>query len=244
MRLRSADAGGVFRAAEVMRDGYGGSFEMTMVPAVQAGEYNGQLRVNNIRVKNTPTIAALINSLSLVGLFDELSGQGILFTSMEADFRLGSRYLTLVNSSAVGPSIGLSMDGVYDLTTSQMNMRGVLSPIYLVNAIGSVLTRKGEGLFGFSFTVKGKAADPVVSVNPLSGIAPGFYVRFFAVRPLGLRGQRHLRKKSAAKPQKNCEKSGRGGVMRARLTLCRGQAWRLGAMAHGLLRRRAVSREP
>ncbi|WP_412072906.1 AsmA-like C-terminal region-containing protein [Tritonibacter mobilis] len=179
MRLRSADAGGVFRAAEVMRDGYGGSFEMTMVPAVQPGEYNGQLRVNNIRVKNTPTIAALINSLSLVGLFDELSGQGILFTSMEADFRLGSRYLTLVNSSAVGPSIGLSMDGVYDLTTSQMNMRGVLSPIYLVNAIGSVLTRKGEGLFGFSFTVKGKAADPVVSVNPLSGIAPGFLREIF-----------------------------------------------------------------
>jgi len=179
MRVRSQDAGGVFRAAGVVRHAYGGSFEMTMVPARQAGEYNGQIRVKNIRIKRAPAIAALINSLSLVGLFDELAGQGILFTAVEADFRLGSRYLTLNSSSAVGPSIGLSLDGVYDMTSSRMNMRGVLSPIYLVNAIGSVLTRKGEGLFGFSFTLKGSSDDPKVSVNPLSGIAPGFLREVF-----------------------------------------------------------------
>lgn len=179
MRVRSADAGGVFRAAGVMRHGYGGDFEMTLIPTQTAGEYNGQVRVKSIRIKRAPAIAALINSLSLVGLFDELSGQGILFTGVEADFRLGSRYLTLNSSSAVGPSIGLSLDGVYDLETSQMNMRGVLSPIYLVNAIGSVLTRKGEGLFGFSFTLKGLADDPKVAVNPLSGIAPGFLREIF-----------------------------------------------------------------
>ena len=152
---------------------------MTLIPAQTAGEYNGQVRVSNIRIKRAPAIAALINSLSLVGLFDELSGQGILFTSVEADFRLGSRYLTLNSSSAVGPSIGLSLDGVYDLTTSRMNMRGVLSPIYLVNAIGSVMTRKGEGVFGFSFTLTGHADDPKVSVNPLSGLAPGFLREIF-----------------------------------------------------------------
>ncbi|OIQ29523.1 MAG: DUF3971 domain-containing protein [Alphaproteobacteria bacterium MedPE-SWcel] len=179
MRVKSQDAGGVFRSAGVMRHGFGGSFEMTMVPSQKTGEYNGQVRVNNIRIKRAPAIAALINSLSLVGLFDELSGQGILFTAVEADFRLGPRYLTVNSSSAVGPSIGLSLDGVYDLTTSNMNMRGVLSPIYLINAIGSVLTRKGEGLFGFSFTLKGTADDPKVSVNPLSAIAPGFLREIF-----------------------------------------------------------------
>ncbi len=179
MRVRSADAGGVFRSAGVMRHGYGGDFEMTMIPTQTSGEYNGQVRVKNIRIKRAPAIAALINSLSLVGLFDELSGQGILFTGVEADFRLSSRYLTVNSSSAVGPSIGLSLDGIYDLETSQMNMRGVLSPIYLVNSIGSVLTRKGEGLFGFSFTLKGLADDPKVAVNPLSGIAPGFLREIF-----------------------------------------------------------------
>ncbi|TNJ46748.1 AsmA-like C-terminal region-containing protein [Phaeobacter sp. B1627] len=179
MRVKSQDAGGVFRSAGVMRHGFGGSFEMTMVPSQTAGEYNGQVLVKNIRIKRAPAIAALINSLSLVGLFDELSGQGILFTAVEADFRLGPRYLTVNSGSAVGPSIGLSLDGIYDLSTSNMNMRGVLSPIYLVNAIGSVLTRKGEGLFGFSFTLKGTADDPKVSVNPLSGIAPGFLREIF-----------------------------------------------------------------
>ena len=179
MRVRSQDAGGVFRSAGVIRHAYGGSFEMTMIPAQKTGEYNGQVLVKNIRIKRAPAIAALINSLSLVGLFDELAGQGILFTAVEADFRLGPRYLTLNSASAVGPSIGLSLDGIYDLTSSSMNMRGVLSPIYLINVVGSVLTRKGEGLFGFSFTLKGTADDPKVAVNPLSAIAPGFLREMF-----------------------------------------------------------------
>ena len=65
------------------------------------------------------------------------------------------------------------MDGVYGLDTGAINMQGVITPVYLLNGIGSVLTRKGEGLFGFNYKLRGLAADPKVSVNPLSGLAPG-----------------------------------------------------------------------
>jgi hypothetical protein len=58
-------------------------------------------------------------------------------------------------------------------------MRGVVSPIYLLNGIGSVLTRKGEGLFGFAYRLKGTAADPDVSVNPLSILTPGMFRDLF-----------------------------------------------------------------
>jgi len=178
-RIRSEDAGGVFRAAGVLRHGRGGSFDMTLTPSDKPGEYDGRIKVKNTRIKDAPAMAALVNSLSLIGLIDELAGQGILFTSVEASFRLGSSYLVLHNSSAVGPSIGLSMDGYYDLARGALNMRGVVSPIYMLNAIGSLLTRKGEGLIGFAFTLRGTADEPQVQVNPLSGLAPGMFREIF-----------------------------------------------------------------
>ncbi len=114
-----------------------------------------------------------------MGLVTELTGNGLLFTKVEADFELAPTHIKVIKSSAVGPSIGLSMDGVYDLRNSRLDMRGVLSPIYALNVVGSVLTRKGEGLIGFAFNLRGTADDPDVSVNPLSGLAPGFLREIF-----------------------------------------------------------------
>lgn len=172
-RLLSQDAGGVFRSAGVLKQGRDGSFELTLVPADQPGYFDGQLRVENTRVEDAPAIAALLNSISVIGLLDEMTGQGIQFTEVDARFLLGPSQLTLYSSSAVGPSIGISMDGTFDVRNALLNMQGVISPVYLLNSIGSVLTRKGEGLLGFNFTLTGPAADPRVGVNPLSALAPG-----------------------------------------------------------------------
>ncbi len=178
-RIRSEDAGGVFQAAGILRHGRGGSFDMTLVPSAKTGEYDGEIKIQNTRIKNAPSMAALLNAISVIGLVDELTGGGILFTAVDAKFRLGSTHLVLHESSAVGPSMGLSMDGIYDLNTSALNMRGVISPIYLINAIGRVVARKGEGLIGFAFKLRGTADDPEVSVNPLSALAPGMFREIF-----------------------------------------------------------------
>lgn len=178
-RIRADDAGGVFKAAGILRHGEGGSFDMTLIPAKEPGEYDGEIQIKNTRIKNAPSMAALLNAISVIGLVDELSGGGILFTGVEAKFRLGSTHLTLHESSAVGPSMGLSMDGIYELDSGTLNMRGVISPIYIINAIGRVVSRKGEGLFGFAFRLRGSADDPKVSVNPLSALAPGMFREIF-----------------------------------------------------------------
>lgn len=183
-RIRANDAGGVFRSAGVFEHGRGGSFDMTLIPAERPGEYDGRVSVRNIRVRNAPSMAAILNAVSLVGLLDEMTGQGILFTSMDGRFRLGGSHLILHQSSAVGPSMGLSLDGNIDLNSGRLNMRGVISPVYLLNAIGRVLSpRDGEGLFGFTFTLRGTADDPLVSVNPLAGLAPGFLREIFRGPP-------------------------------------------------------------
>ncbi|MHA6262155.1 hypothetical protein ACXYMO_03050 [Arenibacterium sp. CAU 1754] len=189
VRVKANDAGGVFRSAGVLKQGRGGDFNLTLVPAQEIGQFNGVLRVTNTRVKDAPAIAALLNSISVIGLLDEMSGQGIQFTEVDAKFRLGPSRLTLLSSSAVGPSIGLSMDGLYDVQSGRLNMQGVISPVYLLNSIGSILTRKGEGLLGFSYKLRGTAQDPSVSVNPLSALAPGLLREVFRAPPPAVEGE-------------------------------------------------------
>ncbi len=182
-RIRSDDAGGIFRDAGLLTKARGGDFTMTLRPTGGEGEYDGTVEVTGTRVKDAPAIAALLNAASIVGLLDELSGAGIQFTRVEARFHLAPDMLTLYSSSAVGPSIGLSMNGRYDLLNDRLDMQGTISPLYLLNGIGAVLTRKGEGLFGFNYTLGGPAADPSVKVNPLSALTPGMLRDIFRKAP-------------------------------------------------------------
>jgi hypothetical protein len=58
-------------------------------------------------------------------------------------------------------------------------MQGVISPLFLLNGIGSIFTRKGEGLIGFNYALNGPAKSPTVSVNPLSAFTPGMFRQIF-----------------------------------------------------------------
>ncbi len=182
--VESKDAGGIFRDAGLLTKARGGSFKLSLLPVVgKPGQYDGTMHVKNTKVKDAPAIAALLNAVSVVGLIDEMAGQGINFLEVDAKFRLGPSKLVLYQSSAVGPSIGLSMDGLYDVPSGVLDMQGVISPVYLLNSIGSVLTRKGEGVIGFSYKLTGTSDDPNVLVNPLSGLAPGMLRDVFRGAP-------------------------------------------------------------
>ncbi len=173
VRLVSNDAGGVLRSAGLLKQVAGGQLSLTLLPVGSGGAFDGRLAVSAVTIRDAPGIAALLNAVSVVGLVNELNGDGIYFDDVEADFRLTPNRLTLAKASAVGASMGISMDGVYALDSGQIAMQGVITPVYLLNGIGSVLTRKGEGLFGFNYTLSGAAKSPAVSVNPLSALTPG-----------------------------------------------------------------------
>ena len=64
-----------------------------------------------------------------------------------------------------------------------MDFQGVVSPFYLINGIGAVLTRPGEGLIGFNFTLRGPVGDVQVGVNPLSLFTPGMFRELFRRPP-------------------------------------------------------------
>ena len=187
--ITSQDAGGVMRSANILKQARDGTMQLVLIPAEGVGTYRGKLDASNLRVKDAPAIAALLNALSIIGLLDQLGGEGIHFTQVQAEFLLAPDRVTLYSGSAVGASLGISMEGYYYLEAGQMDMEGVVSPVYAVNAIGGLFSRQGEGLVGFQYGLKGPTNSPRVQVNPLSVLTPGMFREIFRRPPPKPSGQ-------------------------------------------------------
>ena len=187
IRLESSDAAGVLRDAGLTPNARGGTLDLVLTPVAGArsGTYDGQFLIENIRLRKAPVMADLLDAISVVGLLDQLDGPGIKFETVDGRFRLTRQRLTLQEAAAVGGSIGISADGIYDMVSKELDFRGVISPVYFLNGIGSILTRRGEGLFGFNYRVTGTTEDPNVGVNPLSIFTPGAFRQIFRRAPPG-----------------------------------------------------------
>ncbi|RKF16875.1 hypothetical protein D6850_04915 [Roseovarius spongiae] len=200
-RIQSKNAGGVLGAAGLLKQARGGTLDLVLRPAEAPGTYDGQLDASDVWLVDAPAMAALLSSLSVVGLLEQMSGNGILFNDVDARFRLSPDRLTLLSSSAVGASMGITMDGYYFMNEKRMDMQGVISPIYMVNQVGGIFTRRGEGLVGVNYKLKGPAAAPQVSVNPLSIFTPGMFRDIFRRPPPKLARPRGAAPESAPAPE-------------------------------------------
>ncbi len=181
LSVTSQDAGGVLRDAGLLRQASGGEMMLDLAP--HADGWNGSMNITSVRVNDAPAIAQLLSAASIIGLPDQLDGKGIFFSTIEGEFNINKELFTIYRSSAVGPSLGMSMDGYIDTKRKQLDLQGVLSPFYLLNGLGSILTRRGEGLIGFNFTLRGALENPQASVNPLSLFTPGMFREIFRRRP-------------------------------------------------------------
>ena len=185
------DAGEVLRRGSYYKNGYGGNFKASILYENKK-KISGSLKIENFRIKNAPVLAQIISSASIIGLLDNLNGNGLLFTKIEGSFDYVDRKLALKEGVAVGPSLGLTMSGYekYGLKGNTVNVNGLVSPVYIINGvvktiplIGKVLGGdKGEGVFGVSYTVKGNSSNPTVLVNPLSILTPGVFRKIFNVQ--------------------------------------------------------------
>lgn len=176
-----SDRGGeVLRGMGVFAKARGGDLEVKLVPTGQPGTFEGSFTLDDTRLVDAPAMAELLSALSVVGLLDQLDGPGIRFTEVKGRFNLSPQRVTLYSSSAASASIGLSMDGYYNLDSGTMDMQGVLSPFFMINSLGRVVSaRDGEGLVGFSFNLTGPGNDLNVMVNPLSVLTPGVLREIF-----------------------------------------------------------------
>ena len=186
-RITSQNAGTVMAAAGIFDQGRGGELDMTLFPRGPKGQYNGTATFSRMRVQGAPALAELLSAISVVGLLEQMGGEGLAFNNGEVRFILTPEAVEITQGSAVGASLGISFAGLYQTASERLDLQGVVSPIYLVNGVGQIFSRPGEGLFGFNYRVTGTAEDPQVSVNPLSVFTPGMFREIFRRAPPNLK---------------------------------------------------------
>lgn len=185
VRVVAQDAGAVLAAAQVYGAAQGGAMDLRLTP--RGASYDGLIEIKNLRVQNASALAELLNAVSVVGLLDQLSGAGILFNNVRGRFVLTPEGLDLREGAATGGSLGVTMQGVYNTLTQDLNMQGTISPVYVLNGIGELIAKRGEGVLGFNYTLKGSAKSPDVAVDLLSVLTPGFLRDIFRKPPASLR---------------------------------------------------------
>ena len=179
IKANSNNAGSFVRALGAAKAADGGTAHLKLRHLKNSSGMQGKLKIKNIRLRNMPALLELLDAISIVGLLDQLQGPGLVLNEIEAEFVNLPDQIKFERASAFGPSIGISLEGYYAKGSNNLNMQGVLSPLYVVNAIGSIFTRKGEGLLGFNYRLKGNAGQPEVLVNPLSIFTPAIFREIF-----------------------------------------------------------------
>ncbi len=146
-----------------------------------------KVEMSKVRLMKTPALARILTVGSLHGMADTLNGAGIEFTKVVAPVSIRGARLTIGRARATGPAMGITTQGVIDIDNHTVDLTGGIAPSYVLNsAIGAVplvgdllVSHKGEGMFGLTYSAKGAFASPKISVNPLSLAAPGILRRIF-----------------------------------------------------------------
>lgn len=180
-KITSDRGGDVITAIGVARASGPGNMVLHLLPGKTSGSYDGTVTLREVKILDAPAFVELLNAVSVVGLIEQLSGPGILLTEIAGRFHLTPAKLTIHQGSAVGPAMGISLDGAMDLASGLLDFQGAFSPFYIINSVGRVISKKGEGLIAFNYRLQGTADDLRISVNPLSALTPGFFREIFRV---------------------------------------------------------------
>ena len=136
---------------------------------------------------NQPLLARLFSAGSLTGLGDLMGGDGMTMEELNMPFSSKNNVIAVNGARAVGRAIGASADGYIDRPKGVLALKGSLIPAYGLNSVlsnipllGDILaSKKGEGIFGITYSLAGSSEHPDLSANPLSMLTPGIFRRIF-----------------------------------------------------------------
>nr|WP_246522346.1 AsmA-like C-terminal region-containing protein [Neoroseomonas terrae] len=184
LRLTSDNGGALLRAFGVLSTIRGGRLQVDAAYAdgQRGAPLTGTAELDDFAVQDAPALGKLLQAMSVFGVFEALSGEGLTFASLTAPFTLTREALVLTEARAFSVSLGLTAKGRIDRLRDTIDMEGTIVPAYVFNSLlgripglGRVFSpERGGGLFAVTYSMRGPLADPSVSVNPLSALTPGF----------------------------------------------------------------------
>jgi len=197
LSLDADDAGGFIRTFMGFTSIKGGkfsariSFPADAAPKTPPVDYLGNIALTDIVVTDQPFLARLFAAGSLDGPLRLLQGEGIALSKFNAPFNARGKVITIHEGRASGPAVGGTFEGVLDRRTDRIDLTGTMVPAYGINSmlgalpiLGDILaSRKGEGVFGVTYAMRGPLDSPTLTTNPLSVLTPGILRRIFEFAP-------------------------------------------------------------
>jgi hypothetical protein len=157
------------------------------------GRADGEARIRDFYVKGEPTMRQLMAQGGNVRADERgvmrFDPDSVQVGQLLADFGWGAGRLTVRSGVMSGPAIGMTFDGFIDFPRDSIDLAGSYVPAYALNSLLShipvvgVLVAGGqnEGVFALNYRLSGALSSPVVTVNPLSAIAPGLMRKIMGV---------------------------------------------------------------
>jgi len=189
LKVESDDFGGALQALDMASNVTGGKLQIEGKRTSLSTAMEGTINVSDYRLKKVPAVARILQVASLTGIVDAVGQKGLELDVLEGKFAFKDGLLRLEETRTYGSSIGITTEGTVDLNKEVAALKGTVVPAYTINRIigqipllGQILTGgDNEGMFAATYSLKGPLADPEVSVNPLSALAPGLLRKFFGV---------------------------------------------------------------
>ncbi|MFN0042947.1 MAG: AsmA-like C-terminal domain-containing protein [Alphaproteobacteria bacterium] len=187
--VNAEDAGETLRVFGIVETASGGKLEAWGREDTAEAPLKGELKLKDFRVKDAPFLARILTLASLTGLFQSLSGEGLLFDRFTAPFSLARGVAEVKSGSARSADLGLTFEGKIDFDAETVDMQGLVIPAYTFNSIisnipilGHVLAGgPGGGVFAGTFSMRGPFDDPKIGVNPLAALTPGILRNVFSI---------------------------------------------------------------
>ena len=189
LSITTTNAAALARTTGLLNEAEGGALQIVaMIEDSEGGpEISGRMEVDDIRIVNAPALAQLLTLASLTGILDALNGNGITFVKADIPFTYADGVLQVEKARAFGPSLGITLDGQINQSGNEIDLFGTLVPAYSINSvlgeiplIGKLFVGpEGEGVFALDYGVSGPLDEPIITVNPLTALAPGFLRNFF-----------------------------------------------------------------
>jgi hypothetical protein len=192
--MQADDAGGVLRFLDIYRRMAGGELSLQMNTG--NGPQSGLLTLRSFALRNEPALRRIIPTQTQVVAGRDEAGNlqpmridvnEVNFTKARVDFTRSSGRIDFKDAAIWGNQVGFTLGGFIDYSRDRTDISGTFVPAYGLNNVFAQVPLFGpllgggqyEGLFAVNFRVSGPASAPLLTVNPLSAVAPGFLRKLF-----------------------------------------------------------------
>ncbi|MEJ8573447.1 AsmA-like C-terminal region-containing protein [Microbaculum marinum] len=197
LSIKSSDAGGVLAWTGYYPHLRGGELQLTASRRGAAAPLAGSIDINHFRIAGDPSLARLIEdgeqkaaaapssrTSPSPGVPQRVNATDVGFDRLTADFEHDKQGMRVSNGVLRGLAVGATVEGTIDFESGRIALHGTYVPLYALNNLFGQLPlflgpllggKKNEGLLGITYSLSGSTKSPVLTINPISVVAPGVF---------------------------------------------------------------------